>query len=99
MGLDQGQPLAIEISVLVHHNYYALIVIFPRELDNTYINKHYCLIVMPSCGVLVAISLALALLILISFSNLSSLWIHPAHALSDFKFDDIGDWVVSSKEH
>ena len=49
---------------------------------------------MPSCGVLVAISLALALLI--PFSNLSSLWIHPAHALSDFNFDAVGDWGCNS---
>ena len=46
---------------------------------------------MPSCGVLVAISLALAILILFPFSNLLSLWIHPAHALSDFNFDAVGD--------
>jgi hypothetical protein len=51
---------------------------------------------MPSCGVLVAISLALALLILVPFSNLSSLWIHPAHASSDFNFDAVGDWGCNS---
>jgi hypothetical protein len=46
--------------------------------------------------VLVAISLARALLILVPFSNLSSLWIHPAHALSDFNFDAVGDWGCNS---
>ena len=51
---------------------------------------------MPSCGVLVAISLALAILILFPFSNLLSLWIHPAHALSDFNFDAVGDWGCNS---
>ena len=47
-------------------------------------------------GVLVAISLALAILILFPFSNLLSLWIHPAHALSDFNFDVVGDWGGNS---
>ena len=51
---------------------------------------------MPSCGVLVAISLALAILILFPISNLLSLWIHPAHTLSDFNFDAIGDWGCNS---
>lgn len=51
---------------------------------------------MPSCGVLAAISLALAILILFPFSNLLSLWIHPAHALSDFNFDAVGDWSCNS---
>lgn len=51
---------------------------------------------MPTCGVLVAISLALALSILFPYSNLSSLWIHPAHALSDFNFDAVGDWGCNS---
>lgn len=51
---------------------------------------------MPTCGVLVAISLALTLLILVPFSNLSRLWIHPAHALSDFNFDAVGDWGCNS---
>jgi phosphodiesterase/alkaline phosphatase D-like protein len=46
--------------------------------------------------VLVAISLARALLILVPFSNLSSLWIPPAHALSDFNFDAVGDWGYNS---
>jgi hypothetical protein len=40
--------------------------------------------------------LALALLILVPFSNLSSLWIHPAHALSVFNFDAVGDWGCNS---
>lgn len=66
-----------------------------KELQaNKVIGHDYCLII--SCGVLVAISLARALLILVPFSNLSSLWIHPAHPLSDFNFDAVGDWGCNS---
>lgn len=43
---------------------------------------------MPSCDVLVAISLAIAILILFPFSNLLS--------LSDFNFDAVGDWGCNS---
>ncbi|MGB8172420.1 MAG: hypothetical protein WCF01_07320, partial [Nitrososphaeraceae archaeon] len=61
-------------------------VVGQKELQaNKVIGHDYCLII--SCGMLVAISLARVLLILVPFSNLSSLWIHPAHALSDFNFD------------
>ena len=51
---------------------------------------------MPSCGVLVAVSLAIALLFLVPFSN--QLWIQPAHALSDFNFDAVGDWGCTNTQ-
>lgn len=51
---------------------------------------------MPTCGEPVAVSSALALLILVPFSNLSNLGSYPAHALSDFNFDTVGDWDCNS---
>lgn len=50
---------------------------------------------MPSCGEPVAFSSALALLILVPFSNLSNLGSYHAHASSDFNFDTVVIGVVT----